>query len=92
MALVNSQNCPMRAPDYTARQPRPECLNRGTSPGDDSLIGCCLALLNARQTASLVTAYTGSNVYLVQAARPIGRRYENRVAAGGAVTELAVWR
>jgi hypothetical protein len=80
----------MRAPDYTVAQPRPECLNRGTSPGDDSLNGACLALLNARQTASLVTAYVRPNVYLVQAARPSVRRYQNRPTGGGAVTESAV--
>jgi hypothetical protein len=82
----------MRAADYTVGSPRPECLNRRTSPGDDSLNGCCVALLNARQTASLVTAYAETNVYLVQAARPIGRPYQNRAAGSGAVTELAVWR
>jgi hypothetical protein len=46
----------MRAPDYTVGLPRPECLNRMTSRGDDSLKDGRAALLNARQTAILVTA------------------------------------
>src|ERR1700691_1253414 len=65
MALPASQKRPMRAPDYTVAQPRPECLNRVTSPSADRLSGSCAALLNARQTASRVAAYVWLNVYLV---------------------------
>jgi hypothetical protein len=46
----------MRAPDYTVGLPHPECLNRMTSRGDDSLKAGRAALPNARQTAILVTA------------------------------------
>jgi hypothetical protein len=56
IALVNSLEYPMRPPDYTVGAPHPECLNRMTSRGDDSLKAGRIALLNARQTAILVTA------------------------------------
>jgi hypothetical protein len=46
----------MRAPDYTVGSPHPECLNRMTSRSDDSLKAGHAALLNAQQTAILVTA------------------------------------
>src|SRR5215469_5709931 len=70
MALINSQKRPMREPDYTVSQPRPECLNRLTSPTTDSLCCCCEALLNAHQTARLVTALERSNDYLVVRSPP----------------------
>src|SRR5579864_2109651 len=66
MALVYSQTMTECA-SWTIRpaQPRPECLNRRTSPGTDSLCCCCVALLNAPQTASRFTALARSNDYLV---------------------------
>jgi hypothetical protein len=92
MTLINSRNCPMRAPHYTVGASRPECLNPRTSPVADSLNGCGAALLDARQTASLITAQARSNVYLDSASGP--RRdhgYENRAVPRGAVTESALW-
>jgi len=64
MALVASQKSPNARGDYTVAPSRPECLNQVTSPAADSLSCCCAALLNARQTASPVTACGGSNDYL----------------------------
>src|ERR1700683_1093377 len=82
----------MRAPDYTVRKPRPECLNQVTSPAADSFSGCRAARLDARQTAILVTAYPRSNDYLV--ARPVAfraGRYEACAPRRSAVMESSVW-
>jgi hypothetical protein len=84
---------PDARPDYTDRQPRPECLNSLTSLAADTLCSSCAALLNARQTAILVTAGDRLNVYLVaRSTRTRQRCYENRLERRGAVTDSAVSR
>src|SRR2546429_9539 len=59
MALVNSLNRPKRAADYKASDPRPECLNRATSPIDDTRTGCwCARIIARRLTAGLAVSLT----------------------------------
>ncbi|MBV8495771.1 MAG: hypothetical protein JO361_03200 [Gammaproteobacteria bacterium] len=65
MALVDSRKISDARPDYTVGATRAECLNDLTSPAADRLIAGCVALLNAGQTASRVTASARPNVYLV---------------------------
>src|SRR5207302_9350297 len=82
MALANSLNCPKRAADYTALDPRPECLNRVTSPIDDTRAGCWFAQIIAPRTASPVTACRRSRAYLVaRCARHSAEQREPRAAA-----------
>src|SRR3981189_29224 len=70
MAPVNSQNYPKRAADYTWLNPRAECLNRVTSPIDDTRTGCWFAWIIAGGTASPVTARLRSAAYLVARSAP----------------------
>src|SRR6266853_3213381 len=70
IALVNSQDCPKRAADYTWVNARAECLNRLTSPIDDTRLGCWFAWIIARGTASPVTACLRSDAYLVARSAP----------------------
>ena len=70
--------------DRTIRfgNPVAECLNRRTSPVDDRCGCCCAPVLNARQTASPVTACLRTNVYLVMPATA-RRCLLMRTACGG---------
>ena len=91
MARVHSQKCPMRGPDYTDRQPRPECLKQMTSPDARQfcVVVACAGCI-ARQTASPVTAGDGLNDYLVARCAVHRAAEENSEPRPRAVTESAL--
>src|ERR1700729_3636602 len=97
MALDDSQiKCPMRDRTIRTVNPAPNVstvCRRWPPTLFVVLVPHFSALLNARQTAILITAYERLTVYLVaRTARTRQRCYENRLKRRGAVMNSAVWR